>query len=49
MADTKDIEIRLKDQIIVGKFVDKERPTFLESMNEHFRKRLGDQYEPYEG
>ena len=48
-TDTKDIEIGLRDKIIVGNFVNKERPTFLESMNDHFKSRLGDQYEPYEG
>ena len=34
-------------EIIVGKFVDRERPTWLDSMNEHFAKVLGDKYTPY--
>jgi hypothetical protein len=31
----------------VGKFVDRERPTWMESMNDHFTKVLGDKYTPY--
>jgi 2-oxoglutarate ferredoxin oxidoreductase subunit beta len=41
-ADTKNVNIELRNKIIVGKFVDKERPTFLQSMNAHFKERLGD-------
>jgi 2-oxoglutarate ferredoxin oxidoreductase subunit beta len=48
-AKTKDVDIRLRDKIIVGKFVDIERPTYLDAMNTHFKKRLGDKYQPYEG
>ena len=48
-AKTKDVDIRLTDRIIVGKFVDTERPTFLDSMNAHYRERLGDRYKLYEG
>jgi 2-oxoglutarate ferredoxin oxidoreductase subunit beta len=45
-AETKSVALDLQGKIIVGKFVDKERPTYLEAMNEHFRKRLGDGYVP---
>jgi len=48
-ADTKNVNIELRNKIIVGKFVDKERPTFLQSMNAHFKERLGDRYQHYEG
>jgi 2-oxoglutarate ferredoxin oxidoreductase subunit beta len=48
-ANTKDIGIRFQEEIVVGKFVDREKPTFLEAMNEHFRKKIGDRYEYYRG
>ena len=48
-ADTKEVDIRLRDEIIVGKFVDKERSTFLQSMNSHFKEYFGDKFTPYEG
>ncbi|MCJ7808950.1 MAG: thiamine pyrophosphate-dependent enzyme [Desulfobulbaceae bacterium] len=47
--DTVNVGIELRNEIIVGKFVDIERPTFLQSMNKHFKNRLGDQYQEYEG
>jgi 2-oxoglutarate ferredoxin oxidoreductase subunit beta len=45
-ADTKTVGLDFQGKIIVGKFVDRERPTYLDAMNEHFSKRLGDQYVP---
>jgi 2-oxoglutarate ferredoxin oxidoreductase subunit beta len=48
-ASTKDVDIELTNRIIVGKFVDKDRPTYLENMNNHYRERLGDRYKIYEG
>lgn len=47
--DTKKADIELRNQIICGKFVDKERPTYLQNMNEHFKKRFGENFTPYEG
>jgi 2-oxoglutarate/2-oxoacid ferredoxin oxidoreductase subunit beta len=46
-APTKDLEIKYQGKLIVGKFVDKEKPTFLESMNKHLSHVLGEQYRPY--
>ena len=46
-ANTKDLEIKYQGKIIVGKFVDKEKPTFLEAMNQHLSKALKDKYQPY--
>ncbi|MFH1319764.1 MAG: 2-oxoacid:ferredoxin oxidoreductase subunit beta [Bacteroidota bacterium] len=46
-VDTKQAGITFKGEIIVGKFVDRERPSFLESMNSHFKKVIGDKYVPY--
>ena len=49
-ANTRDVEIGLRSEIIVGKFVDRDdRPTYLQSMNEHLQKKLGDKFQPYEG
>jgi 2-oxoglutarate ferredoxin oxidoreductase subunit beta len=48
-AGTKEADIRLRDKLIVGKFVDKERPTYLEAMNAHYQERLGPKYKVYEG
>ena len=48
-APTQELDIRLRNEIVVGKFVDKERPTYLDSMNMHFKSRFGDRYRPYEG
>ncbi|OGK12147.1 MAG: hypothetical protein A2Y63_05575, partial [Candidatus Riflebacteria bacterium RBG_13_59_9] len=45
-ADTRDVSISFQDQIICGKFVDRERPTFSDMMREHYRKVLGDKYVP---
>ncbi len=45
-ADTRAVEIRFQDKIVCGKFIDEERPTFTEMMDEHYRKILGDKYVP---
>lgn len=46
-ADTRTLDISYQGKLIVGKFVDKEKPTFLDAMNEHMSKVLGDKYQPY--
>ena len=46
-ADTRTLDISYQGKLIVGKFVDKEKPTFLDCMNEHLAKVLGDKYKPY--
>lgn len=46
---TKELDLNFKSEIIVGKFVDTERPTFLEGMNEHYAIKFGDKYKPYRG
>jgi 2-oxoglutarate ferredoxin oxidoreductase subunit beta len=48
-ADTKTVALDFQGKIIVGKFVDKERPTYLDAMNEFYQKRFGDKYAPYRG
>jgi 2-oxoglutarate/2-oxoacid ferredoxin oxidoreductase subunit beta len=46
-TDTKDVGLTFQGDITVGKFVDRERPTWLESMNEHLGKVLGSRFQPY--
>jgi 2-oxoglutarate ferredoxin oxidoreductase subunit beta len=45
-ADTREVGITFQGKIICGKFVDEERPTFLDMMHDHYQKILGDQYVP---
>jgi 2-oxoglutarate ferredoxin oxidoreductase subunit beta len=46
-ADTRTVDIGYQGKMIVGKFVDREKPPFLECMNTHMKKALGDKYVPY--
>ena len=46
-ADTRTLDIDYQGKLIVGKFVEKEKPTFLEAMNKHLGKVLGDDYQLY--
>ena len=48
-ADTKTVGLTFQGEIAVGKFVDRERPTWLEAMNEHYTGFFGDKYQPYGG
>lgn len=48
-ADTKTIALDFQGKIVLGKFVDRERPTYLDNMNEYYKKRLGDSYTQYAG
>ncbi|MCC6395854.1 MAG: 2-oxoacid:ferredoxin oxidoreductase subunit beta [Bacteroidetes bacterium] len=45
-ADTKDVALEFQGKIIVGKFVDRVRPTFGEAMDRYLRERLGADYLP---
>jgi 2-oxoglutarate ferredoxin oxidoreductase subunit beta len=46
-ADTRTLDISYQGKLIVGKFVDKEKPTFLDAMNQHMTKILGDKFVRY--
>jgi 2-oxoglutarate ferredoxin oxidoreductase subunit beta len=48
-ADTKEVGLTFDGEIVVGKFVDRERPTWLDAMNDHFTQTLGAKYAPYGG
>ena len=43
-ADTKEVGLTYQGEIVVGKFVDRERPTWLDSMNDHYAKVFGDRF-----
>ena len=45
-ADTRDVAIGFQEHIVCGKFVDEERPTFLEMLHENYQKVLGEKYVP---
>jgi 2-oxoglutarate ferredoxin oxidoreductase subunit beta len=47
--DTRNLNIEFQKPIIVGKFIDRERPTFLDSYNKRLGEVLGDKFEPYGG
>lgn len=46
-ADTNTVAIGFQSDIIVGKFVDKSRPSYLDAMNDLLEKKLGDKYRRY--
>ena len=43
-VDTREVDIDFQGEIICWKFIDEERPTFLDMMNEHYSRILGDKY-----
>ena len=45
-ADPKEVDIDFQGSIICGKFIDTEKPTFIDMMHEHYKKRFGDKYVP---
>ena len=47
--DTKNLDIDFQGNIICGKFVDKEKATFLQNYNNQLKSRLGERFQPYEG
>jgi 2-oxoglutarate/2-oxoacid ferredoxin oxidoreductase subunit beta len=48
-ADTKEVGLTFDGKIVVGKFVDRERPTWLDAMNDHFKQTLGSDFATYDG
>jgi 2-oxoglutarate ferredoxin oxidoreductase subunit beta len=43
-APTNEVALTKAGEIIVGKFIDRERPEFSDMMNHHLREELGEQY-----
>ena len=46
-ADTRDFGIGFQSEIVCGKFVDRERPTWLEGYNNRNTTAIGARYRPY--
>jgi len=46
-ADVRDLDIDFQKKIIVGKFIDRERPTFVDNMNRRLKEKYGDKYQWY--
>lgn len=46
-ADTRDVGIDFQDKIIIGKFVDKQKPTYIEALDKRCVQVVGDDYELY--
>ena len=47
--EPKDADIDYQSKIVVGKFVDEEKPTYLQSLNTANKNVFGDKYTPYGG
>jgi 2-oxoglutarate ferredoxin oxidoreductase subunit beta len=47
--DPKDADIDFQDKITVGKFVDIDKPNYIECLNESNKHVFGDKYKPYGG
>ncbi|MBP1620564.1 MAG: thiamine pyrophosphate protein domain protein TPP-binding [Acidobacteria bacterium] len=48
-ADTKEVPLGFQGEIVVGKFIDRDRPTWLDSMNAHYTGVFRDRYQPWGG
>lgn len=46
-ADTRDLRVDFQSEITVGTFVDRERPTLIEAMNQRFGAAMGDKFKPF--
>ncbi|MFH0933765.1 MAG: thiamine pyrophosphate-dependent enzyme, partial [Pseudomonadota bacterium] len=46
-ADTRELAIDFQDKIIIGKFVEKDKPTYIEALDRQCVKVVGDDYELY--
>jgi 2-oxoglutarate/2-oxoacid ferredoxin oxidoreductase subunit beta len=46
-ATTRDLQLDFQSTITVGTFIDRERPTLIEAMNQRFTEALGDKFTPY--
>jgi 2-oxoglutarate ferredoxin oxidoreductase subunit beta len=48
-ADLQDVGIDFQSKIVVGKFVDIEKPTYIDCLNDANQRVFGDKYKPYGG
>jgi 2-oxoglutarate ferredoxin oxidoreductase subunit beta len=47
--DTRQVDIDFQGKIAVGRFVSKQKPTYLEAVNTHYANVIGDDYQLYGG
>jgi 2-oxoglutarate/2-oxoacid ferredoxin oxidoreductase subunit beta len=48
-ADLRTTDIKPGEEIIVGNFIDRDRPDYMTSMITQYKEMFGDEYKPYEG
>jgi hypothetical protein len=48
-ADTREVGLDFNGKIICGKFIDRERPSFLDIYNDKMAVRCGPSFQRYEG
>jgi len=48
-ADVREVGIDFQSKIVVGKFLDIEKPTYIDSVNAGYKRAFGDKYKPYGG
>ena len=46
-ADPKEVNIQFQTKIKVGKFVDIEKPSYLDAYNNYMKEKFGDKFKPY--
>ncbi len=46
-ADVRDVDIQFQSKIKVGKFIDIDKPSYIDQYNEYLQKKLGDKFKPY--
>ena len=45
--DPREVDIQFQSKIRVGKFLDIDRPDYLEKYNTYMQEKLGDKFKPY--
>ena len=48
-ADTREVDLDFKGQIVCGKFIDRDRTPYLEKYNERMSEKFGLSFKPYKG
>jgi 2-oxoglutarate ferredoxin oxidoreductase subunit beta len=46
-ADTREVDIQFQSEIKVGKFVDIDKPSYLDSYNTYMKEKFGDKFKSY--
>ena len=45
--DPREVDIQFQSKIRVGKFIDRDRPGYLDKYNSYMKEKLGDKFIPY--